>query len=541
MIEAIERNPVKTILFVCAAIFLAHLDVIYVNIMEARNFVAAREMVTQGNWLLTTMNDFPRYEKPPLPTWLTAISGAIFGIHNLFALRLPAALMAILLVFFLYKSVKLLLDNEKVSLYAALVLSTSFYIVFSGRNGQWDIFTHSFMVVSIYFLLKMIKQNEQKWMNAILAGLFFGCSFLSKGPVSLYVLWLPFLIAFGVAYRNEFKKKHILPFVAHVVIGLIIGVSWFVYVRYADPKSFLDIASEEAGNWTSYNVRPFYYYWSFFTQSGIWTIPAFVGLLYPYLKNKVFNKKSYLFSFVWTIAAVVLLSVIPEKKSRYLMPVLIPLALNTSFYIEYVIRCFADFKKTEKFPVYFNFGLIGLIGIAFPIIGFFFLNEKLHGFYLVFICSSIALFSLGAAIFYFLLKKKIKHVFYLTCFFIVSILLIGFPLAKSFNSNTSFNNIDTLQTNFPLYSIGEPAPEMIWHLGYAAPEIMRGEQIEIPMENEFGILVTTANKEKIKRIFADNYSLTFKETFDINYTASPGESAYKDRLVSHYYIVKKIN
>ena len=35
--------------------------------MEARNFIVAREMLTEGNWLLTTMNDVPRYEKPPFP------------------------------------------------------------------------------------------------------------------------------------------------------------------------------------------------------------------------------------------------------------------------------------------------------------------------------------------------------------------------------------------------------------------------------------------------------------------------------------------
>ena len=33
-------------------IFFANLDVIYVNIMEARNFITAREMVQNNNWFL---------------------------------------------------------------------------------------------------------------------------------------------------------------------------------------------------------------------------------------------------------------------------------------------------------------------------------------------------------------------------------------------------------------------------------------------------------------------------------------------------------
>ena len=58
-------------------IFLSNLDALFVNIMEARNFITAREMLTHDNWIFTTMNELPRYEKPPLPTWLTAISAWI--------------------------------------------------------------------------------------------------------------------------------------------------------------------------------------------------------------------------------------------------------------------------------------------------------------------------------------------------------------------------------------------------------------------------------------------------------------------------------
>ena len=47
--------------------------------MEARNFVTAREMLIDNNWLMPTFNGEPRYQKPPLPTWIAAISTFIFG------------------------------------------------------------------------------------------------------------------------------------------------------------------------------------------------------------------------------------------------------------------------------------------------------------------------------------------------------------------------------------------------------------------------------------------------------------------------------
>ena len=79
--KALKDNHLLLLILTCIAIFFVHLDALFVNIIEARNFVSAREMLHDGNWLLTTLNAEPRYQKPPLPTWLTAFSGAIFGLR----------------------------------------------------------------------------------------------------------------------------------------------------------------------------------------------------------------------------------------------------------------------------------------------------------------------------------------------------------------------------------------------------------------------------------------------------------------------------
>ena len=108
MIKTIEKYPIATLSIVIVLMLLIHLDVPNVTIMEARNFITAREMVHDNNWLLTTMNGEARYQKPPLPTWLTVVSGLTFGMQSLFALRLPAALMVLFLgIFSYYFSLKL--------------------------------------------------------------------------------------------------------------------------------------------------------------------------------------------------------------------------------------------------------------------------------------------------------------------------------------------------------------------------------------------------------------------------------------------------
>ena len=69
MLNKIEQHPIISIVVIVLLMLCINIDVIDVTIMEARNFITAREMLTDGNWLLTTMNGEPRYQKPPLPTW----------------------------------------------------------------------------------------------------------------------------------------------------------------------------------------------------------------------------------------------------------------------------------------------------------------------------------------------------------------------------------------------------------------------------------------------------------------------------------------
>ncbi|WP_372919330.1 ArnT family glycosyltransferase [Salegentibacter sp.] len=506
--------------------------------MEARNFVTAREMVNQNNWILTTMNDLPRYEKPPLPTWLTAISGAIFCFDSLTAMRLPSALTAILLLFTFYRFLPKFQLSKHQAFISSLVLATSFYIVFSGRDGQWDIYTHTYMLVAIYFLWKIFNGSKNLYKYAVPGAIFFGFSLLSKGPVSFYALLLPFLISYGIVYKYPDFKIKLKALLIFLLLGIIVGGWWFAYVRWIDPEPFIEITAQETSRWGNYNVRPFYYYWSFFVQSGIWTIPSFVALLYPYLKNKVSNPRAYKFSFLWTIIAVVLLSVIPEKKSRYLLPVLIPMAMNTGFYIEYLFRNFKSLPKSENWIIYFNHGLIGSIGLAFPLAAFLYLD--LDGFWLWYFAASVALFGIGLGIYYFLWKKKYPPVFYLTVSFIVAVIIFAFPLTYTFLDNPYFNNIKSLKNfaenkDLKIYEYDSFTPELIWEYGQPIPIINNPE--EVNNEKEFGLLFLEKDSTEIKSQFSD-YQIKNRKRFDLNYV-NPEASGYKERLIRKFYLFSK--
>ncbi len=540
----LKQHPVILLVLVCVGIFFVNLDAIWVNIMEARNFATAREMLQDDNWLLTTLNGEPRYQKPPLPTWLTAISASIFGLENLAAMRLPAALITLTLILSSYSLAIRFTKQRTYAFVSSLVLATSFYIIFSGRNGQWDIFTHGFMMLAIYQLYRFFTESSYKYTRILGAAIFFGCSFMSKGPVSLYALFLPFLIAFGCVYKFKQMKGRILPLVFFLVVSLALSGWWHYYTYLYDAETVLAITNKETGNWTSYNVRPFYYYWSFFTQSGIWTIPAFIGLLYPYLKNRVLDKKGYQFTFIWTMASVILLSIIPEKKSRYLLPVLIPLALNTGFYVMYLFRNFRQMEDwKEKVPVYFNFGLIALIGLAFPIGGYIFLKDALIGYdWIWFSILSLALVTIAVLILIKLKQKSIRPVFYLTICFIASVTCFGMPLAKLTTVNPEYKAMSALKEwnktkQLPIYELTFFTPEMIWDYKENLPVLHNGERVVIPKENTFGVLVAEHDQELFNKTFK-GYNVKKVDSYDMN-PQPRGNRQHKSRLQRDFYVLNQ--
>ena len=514
MINIFERKPILTIIVVGGLLLLPNLNLLEVTIMEARNFITAREMVTDGNWVLTTMNGEARYEKPPLPTWITAIFSMIFGLKTLWGLRLPAALMVIVLGGFMYMLSRKLNHTQRTSLNNALITITSLYVIAIIFEAPWDIYTHAFMLIGICGMVMSFRSDAPHWRALLLIVFGVSCSVLSKGPISFYVLLLSFLLSYGICYRKELTRKQWLRVVGALVLGLSIGFSWYVYVRYADPETFNHIAREETGNWASFNVRPFYYYWSFFTQSGLWTIPALIGLLYPYLKSRVTDMKGYQFAILWTVLSVLLLSIIPEKKSRYLMPVLIPLALSTGYYINYLVRRFRDLSdKRERIPVYFNFGLMGAALSVVPIAILIYLIQG--GETVRWYAYALAILPLISGIYLFkcLTRKEFLKVFYSLMVSLMTIIPFWISVQVFFKYSVAPY---TFNDDIPVYSYNLDAPEVWYAIGYKVPNFGPEHELKYPKESKFIFMDYAAESDEQHKEHLKQYDLQVIGQIDLN-------------------------
>lgn len=542
MVQWIKQNSVLFLIIVTILMLFVNLGVLQTNIMEARNIISAREMVNDGNWIFTTLNSLPRYEKPPLPTWITAVFGLVFGFENFFWLRVPVVLITILLVVWFYKILSKFELTKQQVVNSSLVLITSFYVFFSGRDNNWDMYTHSFMMGTIFFLVKEFQATKFNLFNFIAAFFFLGCSIMSKGPVSLYALFLPFLLAYFIVYRQKLGRNLSITLFT-IILGCVVGFAWMMYVKYFDAEHFLAASTKEVNNWHSYNTRPIYYYWSFFTQSGLWTIPALISLIYPYLKNKVANKKAYQFVWLWTILSVVLLSIIPEKKSRYLLPTLIPLAMNIGFYIEYLRLEFKNMtNKTEKYFTNFIFGLYGFIGIVISIGVFIYTKDRLSEFLVWSIPFAIVGLVLGIAILKGLKIKSFEQVFYSAVLLMCSVVAFGFPLSKLTFSETLYSsaqNLKKLENQYQIktYEWEGFVPEIVLDYGNSIPAINENGKMNLPKQAKFGVLANKADSTFITN-HLKSYSIKKIGVVDLNHS-SKDQKNYNDRIQRNYYLIEK--
>ena len=462
------------LLIISICTFLIKNGVLEPDIMEARNFITAREMLEGGNWLLPTMNGEYRLAKPPYPTWITALMAESTGdLRQLTALRFPAGLMALLMAVSLFGLGRIFSKEKAIPLLAACVMCTSFYVLFMARRGTWDIYCHSFMLAAIWaftFGLK-VKGSAYKWFT--LSGFLMGMSFMSKGPVAFYAVLLPYLLAYLIAFGiGEFRLKY--REIA-VCLGLCVVISswWPVYTFLQIPEETAKIIGAEAEAWQQRRVKPFWHYWSFPVQSGIWTLFIVMSLIPGYARRRVENVGgNYKFLFCWVILTILLLSIIPEKKERYLMPGLISQSLLVAYILGYLItQAYENLTRSDKVLLGINFTIFILLCLLGPIVLYRLTFNEGWISWPVFFGFSLTLLLIGALMLMFFLQHQIWPSTIMT-FILVATLCIWLPEIYSSAKQSEFPDgnsenaylIDAIK-DFNCYSVGVLRPEELWDIG----------------------------------------------------------------------------
>jgi 4-amino-4-deoxy-L-arabinose transferase-like glycosyltransferase len=202
---------------------------------EGRYAEMAREMFASGDWITTRLNGIKYFEKPPLQTWMNALSFTLFGLGDWQA-RLWTGLCGLLGVV-LTGVAGTRVFGARIGFYAALVLGSSFYWVACSQIDSLDMGLSGMMTLALCALLIAQRDDAQEserrnWMLACWAGM--ALSVLSKGLIGL-VLPGGVLVFYTIFSRDWaiWKRLHI---VKGLILFFLIATPWFVLVGLKNPE-----------------------------------------------------------------------------------------------------------------------------------------------------------------------------------------------------------------------------------------------------------------------------------------------------------------
>ncbi len=198
---------------------------------EITQVLSARSIIETGKDINGNINLF-LYNKIKLGTpiygYLAAISTYAFG-NNSFAVRLPATLAGTISIFLVYLISFKLTNNKLASLTATFVGSIVPWGIYFSRIGWEPALTVTFLLSSIFFLLRAIQKNSQQLLRLSFA--LFGLSLYASDTLTLFApLFLITILAINFKYVIKNLGNFIIPSVILVII-----IIPFIYVSLTNP------------------------------------------------------------------------------------------------------------------------------------------------------------------------------------------------------------------------------------------------------------------------------------------------------------------
>ncbi|WP_317202870.1 glycosyltransferase family 39 protein [Janthinobacterium sp.] len=308
---------------------------------EGRYAEMAREMLASGDWITTRLNGIKYFEKPPLQTWMNALSFAAFGLGDWQA-RLWTGVCGLLGVVLTAHAGRKVF-GPRVGLYAGLILGSSLFWVASGQIDSLDMSLSGMMAICLCALLIAQRDDaapgeRRNWMLVCWAGM--ALAVLAKGLIGL-VLPGAVLVLYTLAARDWAIWGRL-----HLGKGLLlffaVAAPWFVLVGLKNPEQphffFIHEHFERFLLKTHHREGAWYYFFAMLIPG----IMPWLGLLPQSLAGALrrapgaFQPKLMLL--VWAVFIFFFFSYSSSKLPGYILPIFPALALLLAAYLETASR-----------------------------------------------------------------------------------------------------------------------------------------------------------------------------------------------------------
>lgn len=198
---------------------------------EARYGEMARIMLETGNWITPQFDyNVPFWGKPPMQTWLSALSFFIFGINE-FAARLPHFLCGMLTLWLTYRFAREQASKSH-AVYASLILTSSLgFIIASGM-----VMTDAALLMATTLAMVSFWHNYQQ-QSRLDGHLFFvalALGLLIKGPVAVVLIGIA-LVTWSLWQRCFINAITSLPWLTGIPLMLLIALPWYIAAEISSP------------------------------------------------------------------------------------------------------------------------------------------------------------------------------------------------------------------------------------------------------------------------------------------------------------------
>jgi 4-amino-4-deoxy-L-arabinose transferase-like glycosyltransferase len=360
-----NKTLVWTLFIAFAAVMLAVLRArTLVPPDEGRYAEMAREMFASGDWITTRLNGIKYFEKPPLQTWMNALTFELFGLGDWQA-RLWTGLCGLLGVGLTgYAGMRVF--GARIGFYAALVLGSSLYWVICSQVNSVDMSLSAMMTIALCALLVAQRDaatpcERRNWMLLCWAGM--ALSVLAKGLIGLV---LPGgVLVFYTIFSRDWKIWTRLHLLKGLLLFFLIAAPWFVLVGLKNPEQpHFFFIHEHFDRFLKKEHHREAAWYVFFVLLAAGSVP-WVGVLVQSLalgakrKDEPTRFKPRLMLLVWTAFIVLFFTKSNSKLPGYIVPVFPAVALLVANYLDVGTR--RSRMLTAALTALLGAGLLGFV------------------------------------------------------------------------------------------------------------------------------------------------------------------------------------
>lgn len=328
---------------------------------EARRMIVVQEMISNHNWLIPTLNGQPYLAKPPLFYWLAALLSLLFHTTDEWVMRLPSALSAFAVTWFLFVRVKEYI-SPWVALWTALTLITSSEFTMFARRAEIEMLLAACCATSLILYLDYLKkQYDSKYLY--LSYFFLALAFLTKGPVAL-LFFVPPIVVFGLLQKDRKALKGLIS-VRGWAIFAVVALPWYGYAFFNLETRMEKVVSKDiiSKALSQEHKDPFYDY--ILVLLGAFA-PWIIALCYKTKKvcQHIHNRYETAYFACGFLVPLIIMSFIATKHPKYILPLIPCGAVVIGIWL-------AELAASLEilWPAKYHFRMVSVVGAV--VVGFF--------------------------------------------------------------------------------------------------------------------------------------------------------------------------